>query len=162
MFKWLNNKTSVLEYATNMIIPVDMNNTHWLRVQAWIDEGNEPDPEFTLEERRSRRVGEANVMRVNAKAAGIMYDDNRYHSDRESRFSIASKIKAMEQGLFEKINWLTMDNSHQELTLQDLSRVFHLVEKRTQDCFDNYIRLRKIIATSDEPESVDIESGWPS
>jgi len=50
MIKYKLTSTGVFDREINASIPLDQGNRHWREFQAWLAEGNTPEPEFTPEQ----------------------------------------------------------------------------------------------------------------
>lgn len=63
---------------TTAFIPKDPGNIHYVEYLQWESEGNTPDPEFTLEQRRERRISELKEQASNYIEQYIPEKDQRY------------------------------------------------------------------------------------
>jgi len=144
-------------------IPNDSANSDWLTYQKWLAEGNTPDPEYTLDQRKDMRKGDLMSVMMRYMEGDISYNDKIYSSSGEERNCINTLIASGDRGeLTFPLKWNDTSMDPQDLVLDDLKKIQKGEALLIEACADNYGALYTVIDASTDPESVDINADWPT
>lgn len=91
---------------------------------------------------------------------GYRVETKWYHSDTFSR-SQQLGLVMMGQNIPSGLMWKTMDGSFVEMTPQLAQDIFVAATISDTTIFDYAESLKQLVLASDQPESIDIYSGWP-
>lgn len=150
---------------------VTITRTHsaWADYDAWVIAGGVPDPmpgppQPSIEQRRAERAALVNRLRDDRAGTGITFDGHRYDTDPRSRENLAGAVASVGGGggLPDGFAWRTEDNQLVAMTPQKLAQLGRAVVDHVNACYARSWQLKDTIAASDDPESIDITSGWPT
>lgn len=92
---------------------------------------------------------------------GVQVGGKWFHTDTKSRVQQLALL-SLGQGLPQGIQWKTMDNTFVELTPTLVQQLFGASIAREQAVFTRAEVLRAAAEASDNPDAIDIGSGWPA
>lgn len=141
----------------------------WLDYEAWLRAGNVPDPmpappAPTIEQRRAERSALVNILREQKVAGGVTFDGKRFATDPLSRANLSGAVASANGpgGVPPGLVWRSEDNQAVPMTPQKLAQFGRAVLDHVNACYACSWQLKDAIASSNDPESVDITAGWPS
>lgn len=176
MYQLIKDSTSIKRIADGAFIPADPANTDYAAYLAWVDAGNtpEPAPEVPIEARRAAVWEQAKAERKRHTDSGVLVNTHWFQTDRDSRIQFlrldqkASTALAaggqptdLLQVAGQDIYWKTYDNGLVPMTVALAQGIALAVEVLDAMAFARGEQLRAQIAASDDPESIDITTGWP-
>jgi hypothetical protein len=156
----------VLRIDTNENIPENTANSHWQRYLWWIDQGNKPKPQFTLDELKSNRWREVVQIMNKTKDGGVVINKKVVCSSPEIKSDVHSLLLEIAAGNIKKPTYIIV-NKHGlyedtvELTEEELREVHKLQSKLYDLCYTNANVLKDLIFASKDPSSININQGWP-
>jgi len=124
-------------------------------------------PETSLELRRSNVIGKVKERRKIMEKGGIEYNGLWFDSDADSvsKYETLLKVASTNQGALEIDNspvmWKTMTGETILLTLSALTVILDEARKLPFKCYATYQSFVTTINMSEDPEQIDIETGWP-
>lgn len=134
-YKLLQN--GVLDKENNMFIPNDPANRHWQEYQQWLLEGNNPEPEHTLEELKQLKLQEIKKGFKNEFKVGMIQSslgfpvDARRWEEKNDLENLQSLIKLNQYPIYFK----DADGNIQELTEENAKT---LEQELIQACLNRY------------------------
>jgi hypothetical protein len=121
-------------------------------------------PRFSLDERRQMRVVQLEQKRDDVINSGIIVNGNSYFTDDKSINLMHQAITMQGLGIetvFPRA-WILSDGSVVTVSFDDMKAVAVAIAGKKDACYANYLAIVPQIMASDNPESVDIDSGWPA
>lgn len=119
-------------------------------------------PQFTLEQRRSIRAQQLEQKREEVISSGIIVNGNPYFTDDKSINLMHQAITMQSLGIetvFPR-SWILANGNVITVSFDDLKAVAVAMAAKKDACYANYLAILPQIMTSDDPESVDIDTGW--
>lgn len=147
----------VIREIDGAFIPNNPKNSGWQDYLRWVDAGGVADPQYTLIERRLNRLQDIKDVGWQVRQQGISFGGVVYNA---MAVDITHLILA--EKTTKEINWIAKDGTTHLLTKQNISDMAALASDFVQEIHNREIALINVIATSEDPEAVDIESGWPT
>lgn len=171
------NTTSVRHIPSGTVFPLPPAESYGHDYQRWLDAGNAPDPaplapiadrraavwEFIKEERSRREVG------------GIQAGGHWFQTDQDSRIKflrLDAKATAAVAGgaqstdvltvAGQPIYWKTTENGLVPMTVELCQGIVTAVEVLDALAYGRAEVLRAQVMASEDPESIDITTGWPA
>lgn len=154
-YKLANN--GVIREIDGAFIPNNPKNSGWQDYLRWVDSGGVAAPQYTLAERRLNRLQDIKDKGWQVRQEGISFGGVVYNA---LPLDITHMILA--EKTTKEINWISKDGTTHLLTKQNISDMDELASDFVQEIRNCEIALINVIATSEDPESIDIESGWPA
>jgi hypothetical protein len=114
----------------------------------------------TLAERKEKRLKELASRRFSHETKGINREGVRFQTDRTSRSNLQSLFNAADVAANKEFRWKAQDG-WVTLNKAKVRQALAAVVDHVQACFDREEELAALIEASDNPEAVDITSGWP-
>ena len=157
MARYKLTATGVHDTQTGFFIPNSPDNAMWNDYLAWVAQGNTADPLYTLEQKRENRKEDVNKKKQTIIAAGVSFNSKVYNADHDAftKYLAADKTTKV-------INIVAKDGSVNVLTKQNISDLIELVSDLIHECEIKMAALFVTIDASGTPESVDIDTGWPT
>lgn len=124
-------------------------------------DGVEPRP-VPIDEARLARWGDVKAIRQRAENAGCVTPWGIVQTDSESQSRIASAALSafLAQVGYQRV-WTFADNTTHTLGADDLKALNGLVQSHVEACRTRARELRTAIYASNDPSSIDINTGWP-
>ena len=162
LYKLILNSRDVFRTTDDAVIHADNNNPEWVIYQQWLEEGNTPDP-VDIELSRFFYLEKLLKKRNTIIQSGIIVDTRAYFTDDASINTMLQAITmhGLDIGTVFPRNWILADGTTALLTYDDMKAVAVAIAAKKDACFAHYMALADQIRASSDPESVDIESGWP-
>lgn len=132
----------------------------WLNMNEHIDS---PQPSLSIEQQRLFALQNLLIKRDMVINSGIIISGNKYSTDNENLNMMLQSISIQSFGISSifPMDWILYDNSTINISFDDIKDVASQISSMKQDCYVNYSSLLSEINSSDEPLSVNIDSGWP-
>lgn len=171
------NDTSVRHIPSGTVFPVPPVERFGRDYQRWLDAGNTPEPaqQLPIEERRASVWSHVKAERTRRVNGGVQVGDHWYHTDVDSRVQhmrLADKAAALLAGggvgadvlqvAGQPIAWKTLANDLVPMTAALAVAIVEAIEVLDALAFARAETLRAQIEASEDPESIDITSGWPA
>lgn len=137
-------------------IPNDPNNGQWAEYQEWLSKGNSPEA-ISLDDRQFDVVRKVKSIRQSRLARPIDHNGKKYHADAKSQSSL---VAATVSG--DSRHWTDASGDRQMYTMAQLKDLLQAMVDYDQGCYNKSASLLLEIYKSDNPEAIDIKSGWPS
>lgn len=140
MAKYKLTETGVRDTELGMSIPSSENNRHWRMYQAWLSEGNTPDPIQSHASAQELTKSEINRWREEAlQSLKVNYDGNTFDADKRARDNITGIVSAINTGVPvpDPVNWRTADNITVALTHTDLTAISGLMLSSVQSIYEH-------------------------
>ncbi len=151
----------VFRLTDNVFIPDEFMNKDWLQYQAWVDVPNTAQAQYTLAERRDRRVVELLAKLDEVSNGNVIYSTKTYSSTMDMRHCVTFLLRAVEDAeLGPNVNVYDITNTAQSLAVADLISLHGLLISLMQLSWDNAETIRATIMASSDPESDSIDTGW--
>lgn len=179
MYQRIKDSTSIRHIESGAIIPMPAAEPMGFAYEAWLAEGNTPEPAPepkppTLAERRTIRWEQVKAERKRRTEGGVLVDTHWFQTDPDSRIQFlrldqkATNALAADGQLTDlltvagqDIYWKTFDNGLVPMTVALAQGIALAVEVLDAMAFARGEQLRAQIEVSDAPESIDITTGWP-
>lgn len=139
--------------TTGAIPPVDVNDVS-------IDITKRIRADADLLARRAEMWEKVKIIRQARRQQGVFASGHWFHSDDTSRIQQIGLVM-MGANIPAGLMWRTMDNGEVLMTQQLAGAIFQAIATSDAIHFQVAKDLRALIDLSNEPESVDINSGWP-
>lgn len=120
-----------------------------------------PAPQATLAARRARLWEDVKIAREHRRQAGVFVAGHWFHSNDTSRIQQIGLV-LMGAGIPAGLLWRTMDNGEVPMTQTLAGQIFQAVATSDALHFQAAKDLRALIEASSDPESVNLEQGWPA
>lgn len=171
------NDTSVRHIPSGTVFPVPPVERFGRDYQRWLNAGNtpEPAPQPTIEERRASVWSHVKAERTRRVNGGAQVAGHWYHTDVDSRVQhmrLDAKAAALLAGggaavdmltvAGQPIYWKTLSNGLVPMTAGLAQTIVAAIEVLDALAFARAETLRAQIEASEDPESIDITSGWPA
>lgn len=173
MYKLTNDSDIVILMETGTAIP--RGHRLWTEYEAWLADGNKPNPAEGVEEVKDRAWQAIKAKRDAIKAGGVKVGTKWYHTDTESRIQhlgLLEKTRAARaaggtdatrlQALGQDIKWKTMDGSFIYLTVKHAEDIFAAVTDLDAAAFAAAETHRVAMEASADPAAYDFAAGWPA
>lgn len=141
----------------------------WRDYLRWLAEGNElgqpaPPPTPSIEERRDAMRARINTLRARRLAGGLTYEGNVYDTDEASRANLTAVVAAVAAGIPLPVGftWRTSDNRDVPFDALGLIALGGAMLAHGEACYARSWQLKAEVDSSEAPESIDIESAWPT
>lgn len=175
MYKLTKNPDEVIFIDGEQSTLVPRGHRFWVEYEAWLAEGNTPDPAETLDDAKARAWEAIKAKRDQLKAGGVKVGTKWYHTDTESRIQhlgLLEKARAARaaggtdatrlQALGQDIKWKTMDGSFIYLTVKHAEDIFAAVTDLDAAAFAAAETHRVAMEASADPAAYDFSVGWPA
>ncbi len=111
------------------------------------------------------RLAALAARRYQAETSGIIVGAVRYHTDRDSQSMMTSTIRMLEEremrGEPTNTAWKTMNGSFVPVNLDGLIEIALIIGKHVEACFTREAELAQQIMSASNPNTVNIDVGWP-
>lgn len=176
MYRLLPNPNFVKRIADGMTIPLPPQESEGFKYAAWLDAGNtpEPAPQDSIESRRVAVWAQVKVERKRRTEGGVLVNTHWFQTDPDSRIQFLRLDQKASAALVaggqstdmltvagQDIYWKTYDNGLVPMTVALAQGIALAVEVLDALAFARGEQLRAQIEVSDNPESIDITTGWP-
>lgn len=137
-----------------------------IEVNDWLNIGDDinlNEPTVSIEIRREFCLNSLIEKRNQALSSGVTYNDAVFGTDDNALNLMLQCITMQGLGIstiFPR-DWILADNSIMQVSYDDMKAIALLVQEKKDACYSNYIALMTQINLSNDPESVDINAGWP-
>jgi hypothetical protein len=161
MNKYKLSKTGVINLETMAHIPDDVSNPYWQEYLEWVAQGNEPLPMNSLAERQDICESALTDKMVSIQNGQLLFEKTKIDSTPDyinmlnSHANVSNKDKSL------SVSMINLDGTHIILDKNMLDNFCALGSKLYSLCSKNYALLSEEIYNSNDPESIDINSGWP-
>ena len=120
------------------------------------------EPRYSLPERQDKRINELMNVFVSHLDDGITVNDKTFFSDAQSRELMGQALSSEDRGIpvFPTI-WFLKDQAPAEISYEEVKQASALLVEKVKGCYYNREVLRAAIMGSQDPESVDLQLGWP-
>lgn len=118
---------------------------------------------YTLAERRTICLNNLLNKRNEVINSGVTVNGNPYYTD-DNSINLINQCLTMEGlGLTSVFpcDWILANGNILNVTYDDIKQVAIAISNKKQACYTNFINLGALINTSDNPESININEGWP-
>lgn len=139
----------------------------WPRYLEWVAAGGVPAPQQpevrAIEERRADVRAAANAARSRVLFGGVLYEGHRFDSDHASRTSVAIFAAGLEAGavMLPGFTWRSAENVNVPMDADGMKGLAYAMLSHADICYRRSWQLKHLIDESDNPEAIDVESGWP-
>lgn len=120
------------------------------------------EPRFSLQQRRGVRAQSLEQKRDEMINNGIIVNGNSYFTDDKNINFMYQAITL--EGLAIKTvfprSWILADGNVVTVSFDDIKAVVKAIDVKKDACYANYLVILPQIMASNNPESVDIDSGW--
>jgi hypothetical protein len=123
MARYKLSENGVYDNVNNYYIPANPSNRHWQEYQAWLAEGNTPDPLYTLDELKEMKLNEVKQKFKEALANGSFYSkvlEAEVNKGPEHLRNVESIIEYMIATGETETDFRLYDNSFKRVTLNQL------------------------------------------
>lgn len=162
-YKLIANWDGVIRVADNVSIPNDIDNADWRKYLKWLSDGNKPDP-VDMSVRRAFVMDKLVAKRNAVIQSGVVVNQNPFFTD-DASIALVHQAITMEglgiQAVFPR-SWILANGSVIEVSYDDMKAVAIAIAEKKDACYANYMALAAEINASDDPESIDIDAGWPN
>lgn len=119
-------------------------------------------PEVSSEEKLDQCKANLAEKRWNKTEQGLFIDGVLVQSDLVSKNEMSGYVtESITNGMTE-VHWKLSDKTFVTYQIAQLKRVYQIIAKYRNDCFGVEKLKAEEIKAAEDPESIDIESGWPS
>lgn len=158
----INNIISYSE-DSNYLPPPDL---QLIQVNDWLNIGdniNLPQPTLSIDTRREWRLNALLEKRNQVIESGIEVNGNIFATDDSSINKMLQAISMQGLGIMEIFprSWILKNGSIIQINYDEMKAVAIAIASRIDVCFESYMSLSEQIKNSDDPESININSGWP-
>lgn len=176
MYALTDNKLIIRRIADNAYIPVDQANRAYQEYLVWLVAGNTPAPldVASIDERRAAVWLQIKSERTRRENGGVQVGGHWFQTDADSRIRFirldAKAAAALASGgtaatvlnvAGQDLRWKTAENALVPMTAGLAQSIATAIENLDAAAFARGEVLREIVDASDDPELVDIDSGWP-
>lgn len=152
----------VLKTDENKHIPNSTDNKDWKDYLAWVALGNTAD-EATLDEKRIDAYRSAKIESSKKSMGGVIVNGVTYRSCDTGILEYAYRVEGMRRGKpWPTTKILDMDDEVRTLDLDAIEEIMNSASELHDLIDQNLETLRAAIYASPNPETVDIEAGWPT
>ena len=120
-----------------------------------------PAPVPTIEQRRAAVWERIKSERETRRQSGVLASGHWFHSNDTSRIQQIGLVM-MGAGIPPGLMWRTMDNGEVPMTQALAGAIFQAVAASDSAHFEAAKVLRAQVEASNDPESIDITTGWPA
>lgn len=171
------NEYGIVRQSDGALIPIDPRNSDYVAYLEWEALGNTPDPipEIPVEDRRAEVWEKVKAERTRRKDGGVQVGGHWFQSDSDSRIQLLrldqKATAALAAGgsstdvltiMGQPLYWKTTDNGLVPMTVALAQGIATAIEVLDALAFSRGEVLRAQIDTSQDPESIDITTGWPA
>ncbi len=115
---------------------------------------------------RELKLGVLAARRYEAEVSGVVIGGNRFATDRQSQSMITSTIRMLEELEMRgqqnpSTRWKTMNGAFPVIDLDGLINVALVMAQHVEACFAHEAELAAQIMLAPNPNTVDIDAGWP-
>lgn len=168
--------TSVRHLLTGTVFPFPPEESFGHDYQAWLDAGNTPEltPEDSIEQRRETRWTDVKAERSRREYGGVQVAGHWFQTDLESQIKHQSNLIDAKDILAgggtntdlltiggQPVGWKTFDNGVVPMTVGLAIGIAAAIKVQTALSYARGQTLYAEIMASDNPESIDITTGWP-
>lgn len=121
-------------------------------------------PKYSLEDRRKRMQQRLSVIFEQKLNADIAHDNHLFFADSASRSLIDQALNAEERGLLNifPTAWHVNNEDPISVSYLTIKAVSQKLVSRFKSCYANRHVLKKAINDANDPDLVDLNSGWPT
>jgi hypothetical protein len=120
------------------------------------------NPEVSSEEKLDQCKENLAEKRWHKTEQGLFIDGVLVQSDLVSKNEMSGYVtESITNGMTE-VHWKLSDRTFVTYQIAQLKRVYQIIAKYRNDCFGVEKLKAEEIKAAEDPESIDIESGWPS
>lgn len=167
---------AILRLSDGANIPLTSGNKDYQEYLHWLTGGNAPaeDPYFSIDAVRGRKWIEIKDQRDGRKSGGVKVGQYWYHSDDTSRIQwlgikdssrdiLANGGTASDhiQILGQTLVWKTMSGEFTPVTVDLAFSVNQAIKDLDAILFATAEAKRQSVNASQEPETIDVTTGWP-
>lgn len=152
MYK-LTDSDSVIRLADGACIPMAEGNRDFAEYEAWIAQGNVPQPAHTEEELKASKITALKSTRDTLEVAPITTDKGVFDFDTKARDRLDIALKALTAS-GGSIAWTLADNTQVDVTSSDINNVFLAVATRSNELHEKYRALKEQVNACMDAESV--------
>jgi hypothetical protein len=117
---------------------------------------------FDISSARQEAVVNISAKRRSLIDSGVTVDGSEIQSDDNSHTNMGCYVSAPIVDDLADVTWECSNGSDCVYTVQALKAVFTAVANFRRECFVRSSELKTMVAASDDPLSIEIETGWPS
>lgn len=137
-----------------------------VQVNDWLNIGshvNDSEPVVSIEIRREICVNNLIQKRNQVLTSGVSYNGYVFGTDDNVINLMLQSITMQGLGISTVFprDWILADNSVISVSYDDIKLVATLIQAKKDSCYGNYILIMNEINISNNPESINIDSGWP-
>lgn len=121
----------------------------------------EPPPPPTLAERREAANAAVAALRRDKIGGSAVIGGVHMWVDIESRANLTAAVLGAQLNPQVVVQWKTADGAFVSLDATQLATLATAVMGYVQGCFVREAELRALIAAAEDPEGIDITTGWP-
>ena len=171
------NASSIRHLPSGTVFSIPAQESFGHDYQAWLDSGNTPDPAplAPIADRRSLVWEQIKEERARREAGGIQAGGHWFQTDSDSRIKFL-RLDAKASALIaaggqstdiltvagQPIYWKTTENGLVPMTAALAQGIMAAVEILDALAYGRAEVLRAQVMASDNPESIDITTGWPT
>ena len=149
MAEYKITQNGVFRRSDNAGIPADINNSDWQKYLEWLNQGNTPDPQFTLDDLKAQKIADLQDTYQSAIFTNVTYTSKsqitkNYQNDANSQqvllqTTIGYGIAGRTPNSF---YWLADDNTPVMFELSDLQGLYQTMLENGQNAFIKYQTLK--------------------
>lgn len=157
MYKISGN--SIFRLTDSANIPKDIGNRDYVQYLEWVDEGNQPEPEFTEAELATRQRNAIPVRRYTEEIKGITFMGMPIDTGRDSQgLILGAALEAFMDSSY-SLKWKT-STGFITLGAEQVLLIAKAIRAHVQACFDREAELVAAVDGNTYTSSM-LNTGWP-
>lgn len=163
-------ESGVIRLADNAHIPAAPGNRDWMEYQEWLNEGNTPERQFTVEEIRGQKKAQIDQLRNQKIAAGLSYT---FPDATTGTIQIRSQLDQMNltglgtaalgrknKGRTDTFSFIDAENVQHSMTPDQMVDMGLKVQEFISGLTETARTKKDELADSIDPANYDVEVGW--
>lgn len=145
----------VIRLSDNAYIPDNKDNSDWQRYLEWVNAGNTPQEQYSLEERRQIIVDKVKNIRLRKETNPIQFSGSEIKIDDSLCFIMKA---AIDRSI--TLEYLDINNIEHTGIKENLIDIVKVYFDKKFKLLKKYNNLVSAVQKSENPESINIDIGW--